>query len=137
MATTGLTAALVSATTRNTLKSITTLSLILTLALTSTSLAGEREEQARLAPKYHAEIEVVLWDQTRVDLLNDEYAIEIDFSVKWAEAVGQSLYYAALTDRKPAIILLIKDFKKETRNIFRCQLLCELYKIKLYLEPVE
>jgi hypothetical protein len=32
-----------------------------------------------------------------IDCLSPEYAIEVDWSEHWAEAVGQSLYYAAAT----------------------------------------
>ena len=82
------------------------------------------EECRRLAPEYNAKLEVRLWDGTRVDLLNDEYAIEADWPQKWAEAIGQSLYYAELTGKKPGIILLVKDFKAERRYIYRCQTVC-------------
>jgi len=98
---------------------------------------GEVEECQRLAPKYNAKVEVVQWDHTRVDLLNDTYAIEADWSYKWAEAVGQSLYYAELTGKKPAIILLVKDKTKESKYIYRCQTLCVKYNIKLFIEEVE
>jgi hypothetical protein len=41
-----------------------------------------------------------------VDCLSPEYAIEVEWAQHWAEAVGQSLYYASATNRKPGIILL-------------------------------
>ena len=51
--------------------------------------------------------EAVLWDLTRVDCLAKDYAIEFDFAKKWAESVGQSLYYSKLTGKKPAITLIL------------------------------
>jgi len=30
----------------------------------------------------------------RIDCLTDQYAIEVDFASKWAEAIGQALYYS-------------------------------------------
>lgn len=51
--------------------------------------------------------EVVLWDMTRVDCLAKDYAIEFDFAKKWAESVGQSLYYSKLTGKKPAVVLIL------------------------------
>lgn len=51
--------------------------------------------------------EVVLWDMTRVDCLAKDYAIEFDFAKKWAESIGQSLYYSKLTGKKPAIALIL------------------------------
>jgi hypothetical protein len=45
---------------------------------------------------------------TYVDCISDEYAIEVDWSNKWAEAIGQSLMYASELERLPGIILLCK-----------------------------
>jgi hypothetical protein len=53
-------------------------------------------------------IEYALEDRTRVDCLTDEYAVEVDFAAKWAEAVGQALYYGLATGRKPAVLLIIE-----------------------------
>lgn len=46
---------------------------------------------------------------TYVDCLNDEHAIEVDFSNKWAEAIGQALMYAAEFERLPGIILVCRS----------------------------
>ena len=51
--------------------------------------------------------EAVLWDLTRVDCLTKDYAIEFDFAKKWAESVGQSLYYAKMTNRLPAVAIIL------------------------------
>ncbi|MCM2435362.1 hypothetical protein [Agrobacterium rosae] len=52
--------------------------------------------------------ERVLPNGTRVDCLTDVYAIEVDWTHKWAEAIGQSLLYAAATGKQPGIILICK-----------------------------
>lgn len=60
------------------------------------------------------QIEYVLPDKTRIDCLTDEYAIEFDFAKKWAESIGQSLYYAKKTGKKPAVAIIISkpyDYK--------------------------
>lgn len=54
-------------------------------------------------------MEYVLDDQARVDCLTDEYAIEFDFANKWAEAIGQALYYAKKTGRRPGIVLIMES----------------------------
>lgn len=51
--------------------------------------------------------EAVLWDMTRVDCLAKDYAVEFDFAKKWAESVGQSLYYSKMTGKKPAVALIL------------------------------
>lgn len=103
-------------------------------------LAGEVEEVERISklPRWQgSQVEVRQWDYTRVDMITDEYAIEADWAYKWAEAIGQALYYAELTGRKPAIILLVKDVQKEGRYIYRCQTVCAKHNIKLFIERVE
>ena len=102
-----------------------------------TTRRGEVEIVRDLAEKYHAKTEVRLWDGTRVDMLNDTYAIECDFSRKWAEAVGQSLYYAELTHRKPMIVLLVRDLRKEQAYVYRAQTVCARQDIRLRLEIVQ
>lgn len=51
--------------------------------------------------------EAILWDMTRVDCLAKDYAIEFDFAKKWAESVGQALYYSKLTGKTPAVVLIL------------------------------
>lgn len=67
-------------------------------------------------------IEYKLKDGTFVDCLTDDEAIEFDFADKWAEAVGQSLHYAIMSGKKPAIALIVlseKEFRfvKKVINI--------------------
>ena len=51
--------------------------------------------------------EAVLWDMTRVDCLAKDYAIEFDFAKKWAESIGQALYYSKMTGKPPAVTLIL------------------------------
>jgi hypothetical protein len=53
-------------------------------------------------------VEHRLPDKTRVDCLTDTHAIEYDFARKWAEAVGQSLHYARMTNKQAGIVLIKK-----------------------------
>ena len=53
-------------------------------------------------------VEYELPDHTRVDCLTDNYAIEFDYAKKWAESIGQSLYYAKMTGKKPAVAIIVK-----------------------------
>ena len=39
--------------------------------------------------------------------MTKDYAIEFDFAKKWAESVGQSLYYAKMTNRLPAVAIIL------------------------------
>lgn len=46
---------------------------------------------------------------TRCDLVSDTLAIEVEWPSKPYEAVGQSLSYAQLLDKQPAILFLQRD----------------------------
>ncbi|WP_052140951.1 hypothetical protein [Pseudoalteromonas piratica] len=59
------------------------------------------------------EIEHRLPDKTRIDCLNDTHAIEYDWGKKWHEALGQSLYYSAMTGKKAGIVLIVNPKTKE------------------------
>ena len=74
-----------------------------------------------------------LWDKSRVDILTRKFAIEVDWAKKQAEAIGQSLWYAMNFDRKPCIILLIEDFKKESKYVYICKAVCVAQGIQLWL----
>lgn len=97
------------------------------------NLHKEKEYQNVWCAQHNGEIEYVLDDKTRVDCLTDDYAIEFDFAYKWAEAVGQALYYAAKTSKKPGIVIIIeKDNDKDKRNLKRLEILTDKYNIKLW-----
>ncbi len=95
----------------------------------------EAQHAQQIAIELRGMTEVVLWDRTRVDILTDNYAYEVDWAPKWAESIGQSLYYAELTDKKPGIILLSK--RSEVRFIYRAQTVCAKHNIKLKVVWIE
>ncbi|MBC2594927.1 hypothetical protein H5P28_11730 [Ruficoccus amylovorans] len=84
------------------------------------------------ANQLHASREVVLEDRTRCDLLTEDYAIEIDFAPKWAEAVGQSLHYASMTGRRAAVILILTR-PGDTRYVQRVRRMVAHYNLPLDL----
>lgn len=53
--------------------------------------------------------EYILPDQTRIDCLTENYAIEFDFAKKWAESIGQSLHYANETGKQAGIVLIMEN----------------------------
>ncbi len=77
-------------------------------------------------------MEYVLKDRTRVDCLTDKYAIEVDFAKKWAESIGQSLYYAHMTNRKPAVGFIMNS-KKDKRYFKRLNTIAQEYAIKIFI----
>lgn len=92
----------------------------------------ERYYQNIFCNKLGGITEYHLWDKTRVDCVTQTYAIEVDFSKKWAESIGQSLYYAKTLNKKPAVALIV-NLHKEKRYIRRFKKAAEGLDIKLFL----
>ncbi len=118
--------------------------LIVLLGIVSLFLGCQKEEK-RVYYKKHTEkyyqqkfcnslggkMEVRLSDRTRVDCLTDEYAIEVDWAKKWAEGIGQSLYYSIMTHKKPAVALIVG--RKDNRYIKRLEKVANRLGIKVFL----
>jgi hypothetical protein len=102
----------------------------------SVPTGNEVQITAQLARQYDATTEVRLPDGTRCDLVNEDYAIEVEWPVKWAESIGQSLYYASVLQKKPAVVYLVSDPPKDAPYIRRARVVCEKYKIAVYEERV-
>ena len=81
-------------------------------------------------------LEYATEDKSRVDCLTKEYAVECDHAYKWKEAVGQSLFYAIQTGKRPGILLIVKDPVKERKYVERLNIVAEKYDIKVwYITP--
>jgi hypothetical protein len=71
----------------------------------------ERWYQEQWCKAHAGQVEMVLPDGTRCDCLTDTHAIEFDFGNKWAEAIGQSAYYALQTGKKAGVVLVLETVK--------------------------
>ena len=109
--------------------------ILITLMIASCSSRSikynERYYQSKLCKTLNGKMEYVLKDKTRVDCLTNKYAIEVDFAKKWAESVGQSLHYAHMTQKKPAIGLIVS--KRDNRFLKRLQVISDKFDIKIYI----
>lgn len=92
----------------------------------------EKEYQFKWCSLNNGNIEYKLPDSTRIDCLTSEYAIEFDFASKWAESVGQSLFYAMSTNKKPGIVLIMENPEKDEKYLKRLQKLANTYNIKIW-----
>ena len=95
----------------------------------------EKYYQQKFCKVVGGKMEVRLKDRTRVDCLTNEYAIEVDFAKKWAEGIGQSLYYALMTAKKPAVALIVGE--KDKRYLKRLKKVANKLNIKIFLIPKE
>ena len=76
--------------------------------------------------------EYTLPDKTRIDCLTSSYAIEVDFAKKWAESIGQSLYYGLMTNKRPGILLIMEKPKKDIRHLKRLKKVAEIQNIRIW-----
>jgi len=95
-------------------------------------LYKEKDYQAVWCKNAVGVVEYVLDDKTRMDCLTEEYTIEFDFAPKWAEAVGQSLYYALKTSKKSGIVLIIER-QGDEKHIEKLNGISEKYSIKAWI----
>lgn len=82
------------------------------LLLTANSLVHAQPKETEVVAWWCAgqgEDEVELANKTRVDCLTPTHAIEADWTKKWYEAIGQSLYYASLTGKRAGILLIQRN----------------------------
>ena len=96
-------------------KSISAFILIFFLSLSSKALEKEKYYSEMYCEELSGKVNHTLADKSKVDCLTDTHAYEVDWAdgMKVYEAIGQSLYYASQTNKKPGIILLIRRNNSE------------------------
>jgi hypothetical protein len=94
----------------------------------------EKYYQERWCNEHNGIMEYILDDRTRVDCLTDDYAIEFDFAPKWAESVGQALYYSLMTGKRPGVVLIMEK-EGDGRHLKRLNALADRYNIKVWITP--
>ncbi len=92
----------------------------------------EKEYQIKWCTLNNGQLEYKLPDSTRIDCLTPDYAIEFDFAPKWAESVGQSLFYANSTNKKPGVVLILENPNKDNKYLNRLQYISKIYNIKIW-----
>jgi hypothetical protein len=94
---------------------------------------NEKYYQTRMCDALGGEVEHILFDKTRVDCLTREHAIEVDFAKKWAEGIGQALYYAEVTGKKPAVGLIVGE--GDQKYLKRLEKVARTHRIKVIVIP--
>lgn len=99
-------------------------------ALVAAEQKNERYYQLKCNEILQGEVEKTMADRTRVDILTEDLAIEVDFAKKWYEAIGQACHYANLTGKKPAILLIVREESQE-KYIKAAARVCKTTKVRL------
>lgn len=92
---------------------ILTIQLICTSCVLAAHQHLEKEYQSVWCNAHKGVMEYKLPDKARVDCLTDTLAVEFDFAPKWAECIGQAIYYGKKTNKTPACVLIMEDPDKD------------------------
>ena len=116
--------------------------ILLTILIIQSSHALENEDyyNRQFCTQESGQAEYSLPDRSRVDCLTDTHAFEADWAdgLKVYESIGQSLYYAAETGKKPGILLLVRK-KNSAKHIRKVERVIESWNlpIKLIIKDVQ
>lgn len=91
----------------------------------------EKDYQFKWCKAHNGKMEVVLSDDARVDCVTKNYAVEVDFAHKWAESIGQSLYYGIKMKKKPAVLLIVNPLE-DKKYIDRINEVARKYHITVF-----
>ena len=99
---------------------IRTIAFILTFAISilfshANAIENEDYYNRQFCSEVSGQVEYELPDRSRIDCLTDTHAYEADWAdgLKVYESIGQSLYYAAETGKKPGILLLVRKHNSD------------------------
>ena len=67
----------------------------------------------RAAERYNGFAEFRMPDGTLCDVLTPRHAIEVEFTLKWTEAIGQSLHNVLQTGKLDGILLILTEPKED------------------------
>lgn len=86
---------------------------------------------AALAELLGGEAEYRLPDRTRVDVLTERYAVEVDWVGKFEEGIGQSLRYSHATGKEPVVALGLKG-NWSVEELETAKLVCRKHRIHVW-----
>ena len=92
----------------------------------------EKDYQKVWCDAHCGSTEVILSDRARVDCVTATHAIEFDFAPKWAESIGQALYYGYVLNKMPGIVLIIENEEKDQRYINRVKAIARNHGITIW-----
>ena len=93
--------------------------LLTSCAAQAKRLYRESVYQVQWCNAHHGIAEYKLRDNTRVDCLTDTLAVEFDFADKWAECIGQAIYYGRQTGKQAACVLILENGENDLKYLYR------------------
>ena len=114
------------------MKLLLSIAILTVLSLQARHLYKETYYQTIVCNKMNGIKEYLLPDKTRVDCLTKTYAIEFDFANKWAESIGQSLYYGTMTNRKAGVVLIMERGSRDIKHLNRLMKIAKEHNITVW-----
>jgi len=93
--------------------------LLLSVTAEAARLHPERYYQEEWCEANNGKLEHVLQDMTRVDCLTVTHAVEVDFSDKFYQAIGQAIFYSEMTGLLPGVLLIMENPQEDYRYLVR------------------
>lgn len=91
----------------------------------------------KIAEELGGEAEFRTPDGSRVDILTDTTAYEVEWVYNWESAIGQSIFYGMTTNKDPGVILLLKGDPLERADYLRCLAVCGKLGIRLETRKIQ
>lgn len=118
------------------LSCVATASMIAINAIAPDDKWTETDWSAHLAKQMGGIAEFRTPDGSRVDILTESHAYEVEWAIgdaaqHWQSGVGQAWFYAITTNRQPAILLLVDDSEQSRVEYLRCAVVCAKLGIRL------
>ena len=116
--------------------------LVILLALFSASICHAKEKRNEAyyrdvwTKEHKGKVEVKMGDGTRCDIVTKTHAIEVEWAHKWAEGIGQSLWYSYQTNKKAGIVLILRN-KKDKKYLLRLRSLIAAKKLDIRVWEIE
>ena len=112
--------------------------LFLTLPAMAKHVHLEKEYQEHWCKAHNGIMEYELPDKTRIDCVS-AYATEFDFSYKVYEAIGQALYYSAMINKPPAVVLIMENpnRSREQKYLDRLNVVAKKHGITVFIMTPE
>jgi len=115
---------------------VLSLSFLCLPALAAKHLHLEKEYQQKWCSDNNGQMEYTLDDDSRVDCLTSQYAIEFDFANKVYESIGQAFCYASKTGKIPGVVLIMENPEKEQKNLNRLKSVSDKFGVKYWIMTV-
>ena len=90
---------------------------IIVIIFADISAQGESYYIKKLNDQYFKGETEVKVPNGRADIVNDGYAIEVEWADKWKNSIGQALWYGLQSNKKPGIVLIMKDINDRKYGI--------------------